>query len=166
MAGAAAYLRNLTSANGKIGVIGYCSGGRQSVLAAATVPLDAAVDCYGGLVTGTPPQGSLMSMFSPIKHLIKEEERARSLEIGKKILERELRKASLSPNESLKSGQILAPFKEQGIRTLDELFVAVGYGKISNKISPALKAAVLANLLRIVSRTARRMTDEIAQLAG
>ncbi len=32
--------------------------------------------------------------------------------------------------------------------------------------SPALKAAVLANLLRIVSRTARRMTDEIAQLAG
>ena len=31
---------------------------------------------------------------------------------------------------------------------------------------PALKAAILENLLRIVARTARRMTDEIAQLAG
>jgi GTP pyrophosphokinase len=66
-----------------------------------------------------------------IKHLIKEEERARSLEIGRKILERELRKANLSPSESLKSEQILAGFKEQGIRTIDELCVAVGYGKIS-----------------------------------
>ena len=34
------------------------------------------------------------------------------------------------------------------------------------RVSPALKAAVLENLLRIVVRTARRMTDEIAQLAG
>ena len=33
--GAAAYLRSLPSSNGKVGVIGYCSGGRQSVLAAA-----------------------------------------------------------------------------------------------------------------------------------
>jgi carboxymethylenebutenolidase len=72
VAGAAAYLRGLTSANGKIGVIGYCSGGRQSVLAAATVPLDAAVDCYGGMVTGVPPEGSVMSLFSPIKHLVKD----------------------------------------------------------------------------------------------
>src|SRR6185437_7536835 len=34
VAGAAAHLRGLTSANGKVGVIGYCSGGRQSFLAA------------------------------------------------------------------------------------------------------------------------------------
>src|ERR1700721_3121156 len=31
VAGAAAQLRGLTSANGKIGVIGYCSGGRLAV---------------------------------------------------------------------------------------------------------------------------------------
>jgi carboxymethylenebutenolidase len=55
VAGAAAYLRGLRSSNGKVGVIGYCSGGRQSVLAACTVDLDAAVDCYGAFVTGTPP---------------------------------------------------------------------------------------------------------------
>jgi carboxymethylenebutenolidase len=55
VAGAAAYLRALPSSNGRVGSIGYCSGGRQSVLAACHVDLDAAVDCYGAYVTGTPP---------------------------------------------------------------------------------------------------------------
>ena len=57
VAGAAAYLRGLPNSNGKVGVIGYCSGGRQSVLAAITVDVDAAVDCYGAYVTGTVPEG-------------------------------------------------------------------------------------------------------------
>src|SRR6476646_966528 len=55
VAGAAAYLRALPTSNGKVGTIGYCSGGRQSVLAACNLDLDAAVDCYGAYVTGTPP---------------------------------------------------------------------------------------------------------------
>lgn len=53
--GAAAHLRSLPSSNGRVGTIGYCSGGRQSVLAACNLELDAAVDCYGAFVTGTPP---------------------------------------------------------------------------------------------------------------
>ncbi|GAA1820668.1 dienelactone hydrolase family protein [Planosporangium flavigriseum] len=57
VAGAAAYLRSLTSANGKVGVIGYCSGGRHAFLAACNLHLDAAVDCYGAFVVGTPPEG-------------------------------------------------------------------------------------------------------------
>lgn len=57
VAGAAEYLRSLPSSNGKVAVIGYCSGGRQSVLAACNVDLDAAVDCYGAFVTGEPPEG-------------------------------------------------------------------------------------------------------------
>ena len=55
--GAAGYLRAMDGANGKVGVIGYCSGGRQSFLAACSLPLDAAVDCYGAFVVGTPPEG-------------------------------------------------------------------------------------------------------------
>jgi carboxymethylenebutenolidase len=54
VAGATAYLRTLPTSNGSVGVIGHCSGGRQSVLAACNVDLDAAVDCYGAYVTGTP----------------------------------------------------------------------------------------------------------------
>jgi carboxymethylenebutenolidase len=55
--GAAGHLRGLDSANGRVGVIGYCSGGRQSVLAACNLDLQAAVDCYGAFVVGTPPEG-------------------------------------------------------------------------------------------------------------
>jgi carboxymethylenebutenolidase len=54
VAGAAAYLRGLPGSNGKVGVIGYCSGGRQSFLAACSLQLDAAVDCYGGAVVHVP----------------------------------------------------------------------------------------------------------------
>jgi carboxymethylenebutenolidase len=49
------WLKGLPSANGKVGTIGYCSGGRQSFLAACRLPLDAAVDCYGAFVIGAVP---------------------------------------------------------------------------------------------------------------
>jgi carboxymethylenebutenolidase len=56
VAGAADHLRSLAHSNGRVGVIGYCSGGRQSVLAACHLDLDAAVDCYGAYVLGEAPQ--------------------------------------------------------------------------------------------------------------
>jgi carboxymethylenebutenolidase len=46
--GALQVLRTRPEANGKVGVIGYCSGGRQTFMIACTVDVDAAVDCYGG----------------------------------------------------------------------------------------------------------------------
>ena len=45
--GAATHLRGLPTSNGKVGVIGYCSGGRQSVLAACHLDLDAASTATG-----------------------------------------------------------------------------------------------------------------------
>ncbi len=53
--GAAEHLRGLGNANGRVGVIGYCSGGRQSLLAACSLQLQAAVDCYGAFVVAKPP---------------------------------------------------------------------------------------------------------------
>jgi carboxymethylenebutenolidase len=64
--GAIAYLKGLPNANGKIGVIGHCSGGRQSFLAAVSLPLDAAVDCYGGFVVGEPPAGHPLAGWQPL----------------------------------------------------------------------------------------------------
>ncbi len=66
VAGAAAYLRALANSNGKVGVIGYCSGGRQSVLSACELDLDAAVDCYGAFVTGAVPEGFPMPNVKPL----------------------------------------------------------------------------------------------------
>ena len=42
------WLRSQSYSNGKVGVIGFCSGGRQTFLVACTLDVDAAVDCYGG----------------------------------------------------------------------------------------------------------------------
>jgi carboxymethylenebutenolidase len=49
--GAVAYLNRLPYTTDKIGMIGFCSGGRQAFLAACKMPeLSASVDCWGGRV--------------------------------------------------------------------------------------------------------------------
>lgn len=69
VAGAAAYLRGLTGSNGKVGVIGHCSGGRQSVLVATAVDLQAAVDCYGAFVVEPVPEGAGLKMVPIVDRL-------------------------------------------------------------------------------------------------
>lgn len=53
--GAIRHVRAMRTLNGKIGIIGYCSGGRQVYLAACTLKgIDAAVACYpGGVGAGS-----------------------------------------------------------------------------------------------------------------
>ena len=59
IAAAAAYLRAQPDANGRVGVIGFCSGGRHAYLAACKIPsLNAAVDCWGGRVIAAPHERS------------------------------------------------------------------------------------------------------------
>ena len=70
-AGAARWLRSLPTSNGKVGAIGYCSGGRQAVLAGIDVDIQAAVDCYGAFVVGTPPEGFPLQV-SPLADRIPE----------------------------------------------------------------------------------------------
>jgi carboxymethylenebutenolidase len=65
--GAIEHLRALPSSNAKVGAIGYCSGGRQSYLAACSLPLDAAVDCYGGGVIMSEDQLTPERPVSPIE---------------------------------------------------------------------------------------------------
>jgi carboxymethylenebutenolidase len=49
VAGAMAYLRGQPQSSGKIGLIGFCSGGRHAWLCAGSLPdVDAVVDCWGG----------------------------------------------------------------------------------------------------------------------
>ncbi|MDT5009660.1 MAG: carboxymethylenebutenolidase [Mycobacterium sp.] len=69
VAGATDHLRTLDGANGKLGIIGHCSGGRHAVLAACSLEVDAAVDCYGAFVVEDPPEGMPKTM-QPILGLI------------------------------------------------------------------------------------------------
>jgi len=50
------FLKQQPESNGKVGVIGMCSGGRHTFLAACTLEgIDAAVDCWGGAGSGPVP---------------------------------------------------------------------------------------------------------------
>jgi carboxymethylenebutenolidase len=64
--GAAEFLRALPSSNGRVGVIGYCSGGRQAYVVACSLDVDAAVDCYGGRVVAAPEDLTPAHPVAPI----------------------------------------------------------------------------------------------------
>ena len=50
------FLRSQSESNGKVGIIGFCFGGRQVYLAACRLSrVDAAVDCWGGSVIVDDP---------------------------------------------------------------------------------------------------------------
>jgi carboxymethylenebutenolidase len=64
--GAIRHLRSLESSNGKVGVIGYCSGGRHTFLVACSLQVDAAVDCYGAFVTRGPDPAMGITTMGPL----------------------------------------------------------------------------------------------------
>lgn len=65
-----------------------------------------------------------------IKQWIKAEEKAQSVELGIRLLEGELRKHNMS-NALMKSDDLLRTAKSLGAMSLEDLFVSVGFGKIS-----------------------------------
>lgn len=61
-AAALRWLRDLPASNGRVGAIGYCSGGRQAFLTALELDVQAAVVCYGAYLVNEPPEGFPMRM--------------------------------------------------------------------------------------------------------
>src|SRR5919205_845909 len=62
-------LYSLPFSNGKVGVFGTCSGGRQAFLAACRVPgFDAVVDCWGGRVVMAPQDLTPKQPVAPIDY--------------------------------------------------------------------------------------------------
>jgi len=70
---------------------------------------------------------------SKIKNWINTEERKRSIEIGREILEREFKKQGLRLSQLLKSEELKNYFEELSITSLDDLLAMVGYGRLSAK---------------------------------
>ncbi len=65
-----------------------------------------------------------------IKQWVKTEERKKGLELGEKLLEKALRKYELSLS-LMKSKEILDAVKPLKINSFEDLFIAIGYGKVS-----------------------------------
>ncbi len=67
--GAIKYLRSQPYSNGKVGVFGTCSGGRQTYLVACRVKgVDAAVDCWGGSVVMSKEELNPKKPVAPIDY--------------------------------------------------------------------------------------------------
>jgi GTP pyrophosphokinase len=66
-----------------------------------------------------------------IKHWLRIEEAKRSLELGKRLLEKELRRHNLAMGAFLKNGRLQELAHESGLAAPDDLLTAIGYGRVS-----------------------------------
>ncbi len=66
-----------------------------------------------------------------IRHWVKEKEREQSLDLGKDLLEKELRKYGYSLNRALNLDSMKETLSELGYRSVEDMQAAVGYGKVT-----------------------------------
>jgi len=76
-----------------------------------------------------------------IKAWLKVEERRRSILLGRELLEKDLRKHDLNPTKIYKGEELPKIAHEMSHNSLEDLFAAIGYGKVSahqvaNKLAP------------------------------
>jgi guanosine-3',5'-bis(diphosphate) 3'-pyrophosphohydrolase len=82
---------------------------------------------------------------SKIKHLLQGEERARSIELGRRLFEKEARRFDLNPKTLLEAEELVKFASEYGAQKTDELLAHIGYGKLSARtvVQKAVPAALL-----------------------
>ena len=68
---------------------------------------------------------------SKIKHVLQGEERTRSVELGRRLFEKEARRYDLNPRTLLESEELAKFASEYGAKTAEELLAQIGYGKLS-----------------------------------
>jgi carboxymethylenebutenolidase len=114
--GAADYLRGLDGVTGRIGCIGFCMGGRYTLLlACASDKLTAAVDCWGGFIDSatfdersterrpTPPLEMVeQDLECPLLAAVGAEDHNPSPELGDELRERALRSPAGRTGQEIK----------------------------------------------------------------
>jgi GTP diphosphokinase / guanosine-3',5'-bis(diphosphate) 3'-diphosphatase len=68
-----------------------------------------------------------------IKHLIHSEEKARAMELGRKLFEKEARRYDLNPKTVLDAPDFAKALADFALAKADDLFAAIGYGKVQPK---------------------------------
>lgn len=104
---------------------------------------------------------------SKIRAYLKAVERERSIELGRSLLEKEMRRFSLSP-KSIPEERQEAALAQLRYRSMEELHAALGHGKLTphqflTLVSPSLETSKEAapSLLKRVSRVLGRPRDKI-----
>jgi GTP diphosphokinase / guanosine-3',5'-bis(diphosphate) 3'-diphosphatase len=77
-----------------------------------------------------------------IRAFIKQQQRDKSLQLGRELTEREFKRFGLNLNKTIKSGGLTEWLEGWGFRSEDDLLVAIGYGKMqpSNVVEKLLPA--------------------------
>ncbi len=111
-----------------------------------------------------------------IRAFVKEEQRRRSLLLGKELVEKEFRKFGMAAVKYLKGEAFDELLKDNGLADLDELYVKVGYGKLEarhvvSKMSPeylekeAAKtedSSFMARVMRAATQKSRKKNSLIS----
>jgi GTP pyrophosphokinase len=83
---------------------------------------------------------------SKIKHVLQGEERTRSIDLGRRLFDKEARRFGLSPSTLLESPELLKFASEYGAKSADELWRTSAYGKLSPRT--VLQKSVPTGLLK------------------
>ncbi|MFN7945718.1 MAG: bifunctional (p)ppGpp synthetase/guanosine-3',5'-bis(diphosphate) 3'-pyrophosphohydrolase [Blastocatellia bacterium] len=70
---------------------------------------------------------------SKIKHWLTEQQRVQSIEIGRKLFEKEAARFRLRAKQVLEDERIPQILSDQGFHKVDDMFAAIGYGKLAPK---------------------------------
>ena len=102
-----------------------------------------------------------------IKHFIHSEENTRAVELGRRLLDKQLHRLDLSAKKVLDVKALKAIASDFGSKTVDDVFAAVGYGKVSTrsvlaKLVPAetLEGRSSETAIKSVVRRVFRPRDE------
>jgi GTP pyrophosphokinase len=110
-----------------------------------------------------------------IRQFLRQAEHRRSIEIGRELAERELRRYGLTLNRMLKGGELDKAAQTLGYRQPEDLLAGLGYGKVSplqllQQVLPADKLAapptgadssVLSPITDLFRKMARRTTEGV-----
>ena len=103
-----------------------------------------------------------------IRAVLRAAEHERAMQIGRELLEREFKRFGESAQKYIKSEAILVAFKSDKYHSVDEVLVAIGFGKLQPQVviekvlpaeireKPQQPAAQKSRLSQLIDRVARR----------
>lgn len=98
-----------------------------------------------------------------IKHWIAERQRAESVEVGRKIFEKEASRLRLKTKQVLEDPQLQKFLNDNGYAKIDDMFAAVGYGKLMARtvLIRFVKAEDLAEIEQAKTSKLQKVTDAV-----
>jgi GTP pyrophosphokinase len=98
-----------------------------------------------------------------IKHWIAERQRAESVEVGRKIFEKEASRLRLKTKQVLEDPQLQKFLNDNGYAKIDDMFAAVGYGKLMARtvLIRFVKAEDLAEIEQAKTSKLQKVADAV-----